>query len=95
MEIICQVPEVNKPGDYTEYNRKGLYNAFTVIKDEIGFGAFFKNGFKKLGYFFGMYRNYYSWQNNLLLICFTVFYPFFPCSFVSSISNLFAMFTVN
>lgn len=76
MEIICQVPEVHNPAEYKEYNREGLYKAFTVIKDEIGFGAFFKNGVKKLGYFFGMYRSYYSWQNNLLLICFTVFYPF-------------------
>lgn len=76
MEIICQVPEAHNPADYKEYNREGLYNAFRVIKDEIGFGTFFKNGVKKLGYFFGMYRSYYSWQNNLLLICFTVFYPF-------------------
>lgn len=75
MEIICQVPETNDKIQYHEYNRQGLYNAFTVIKDETGFGNFFKNGFKKLGYFFGMYRSYYSWQNNLLLICFTVFYP--------------------
>ncbi len=76
MEIICQVPETNSVTSYREYNRQGLYQAFTVIKDEIGFGNFFKNGFKKLGYFFGLYRNYYSWQHNLLLICFTVFYPF-------------------
>ncbi|MFM6926269.1 MAG: hypothetical protein ACKOU7_12260 [Ferruginibacter sp.] len=75
MEIICQVPEIKNPAEYKEYNREGLYKAFTVIKDEIGFGTFFKNGIKKLGYFFGMYRSYYSWQNNLLLICFTVFYP--------------------
>lgn len=76
MEIICQVPETNSTAAYKEYNRQGLYQAFTVIKDEIGFGNFFKTGFKKLGYFFGLYRNYYSWQHNLLLICFTVFYPF-------------------
>jgi hypothetical protein len=76
MEIICQVPEANQVIVYKEYNREGLYKAYKVIKDEIGFGNFFKNGFKKLGYFFGMYRSYYSWQNNLLLICFTVFYPF-------------------
>lgn len=75
MEIICQVPEKNAALVYHEYNRDGLYKAFIVIKDEIGFGNFFKNGIKKLGYFFGMYRSYYSWQNNLLLICFTVFYP--------------------
>jgi hypothetical protein len=76
MEIICQVPEANQVIVYKEYNREGLYKAYKVIKDEIGFGNFFKNGFKKLGYFFGMYRSYYSWQNNLLLICFTVFFPF-------------------
>jgi hypothetical protein len=76
MEIICQVPETNNAAAYKEYNREGLYKAYIVIKDEIGFSSFFKTGFKKLGCFFGMYRSYYSWQNNLLLICFTVFYPF-------------------
>jgi hypothetical protein len=76
MEVICQVPERADTIGYKEYNRDGVYKAFTVIKDEIGFAAFFKNGFKKLGYFFGMYRSYYSWQNNLFLICFTVLYPF-------------------
>ena len=76
MEVICQVPETNNNVAYTEYNRTGLYKAFDVIKNEIGFGEFFKNGFKKLGCFFGMYRSYYSWQNNLLLICFTLIYPF-------------------
>ncbi len=76
MEIICQVPETNNTIIYHEYNSEGLYKAFAVIKDEIGVGNFFMNGFKKLGYFFGMYRSYYSWQNNLLLICFTFFYPF-------------------
>lgn len=76
MEVICQVPEINNVAGYKEYNREGLYKAFTVIKDEVGFSNFFKTGFKKLGYFFGMYRSYYSWQNNLLLICFTVLYPF-------------------
>ncbi len=76
MEIICQVPETNNVTGYKEYNREGLYKAFTVIKDEVGVVNFFRAGVKKLGYFFGMYRPYYSWQNNLLLICFTVFYPF-------------------
>lgn len=76
MEIICQVPETNEPMVYREYNRQGLNEAFRVIKEEVGLGNFFRNGFKKLGYFFGMYRNFYSWQHNLLLICFTVFYPF-------------------
>ncbi|MFZ1371560.1 MAG: hypothetical protein WAR78_14320 [Ferruginibacter sp.] len=76
MEIICQVPETNDTMVYREYNRQGLNEAFRVIKEEVGIGNFFRNGFKKLGYFFSMYRNYYSWQHNLLLICFTVFYPF-------------------
>lgn len=78
MEIICQVPEVNNAPlyKYKEYNREGLYKAFTVIKNEAGFSNFFKTGFKKLGYFFGMYRSYYSWKHNLLLIGFTVLYPF-------------------
>ena len=75
MEIICQVPETDSVTVYHEYNRQGLYKAFTVIKNEIGVSNFFKNGFKKLAYFFGMYRSYYSWKNNLLLICFTIFYP--------------------
>lgn len=76
MEIICQVPETNKKIQYQEYNKEGLYTAFKVIKDEIGFGNFIKSGLKKIGYFFGMYRGYYSWHHNLLLICFTIFYPF-------------------
>lgn len=76
MEIICQVPEINNDSTYQEFNRQGLVKAFTVIKDEIGISNFFKNGFKKLGYFFGMYRTYYSWQNNLLLLCYTLLYPF-------------------
>jgi hypothetical protein len=76
MEIICQVPGSNIESPYKEYNREGLRKAFSVIKDEIGIGNFFKAGLKKTGCFFGMYRNYYSWQNNLLLICFTIFYPF-------------------
>ena len=89
MEIICQVPETNLKIQYHEYNRQGLYNAFRVIKDEIGFGNFLKNGFKKLGYFFGMYRSYYSWPNNLLLICFSVFYPFALIGIFSKPSELF------
>ncbi len=89
MEIICQVPELNDTINYREYNREGLYTAFAVIKNEIGFGNFFMNGFKKLGYFFGMYRSYYSWQNNLLLICFTVFYPFALIGIFSKAANSF------
>lgn len=76
MEIICMVPEINNNIDYKEYNREGLYKAFTVIRDEVGFGNFFKAGVKKLGYFFGMYRSYYSFQHNLILICLTLLYPF-------------------
>lgn len=76
MEVICQVPETNADAGYQEFNRQGLNKALAVIKDEIGLGSFIKNGAKKLGYFFGMYRSYYSWQNNLLLICFTAFYFF-------------------
>jgi len=76
MEIICQVPQTNDTINYREYNRDGLYAAFTVIKNEIGIGNFFLNGFKKLGYFFGMYRRYYSPLHNLLLVCFIIFYPF-------------------
>jgi hypothetical protein len=75
MEIICQVPETNSATVYHEYNREGLYKAFSVIKNEVGFVDFFKSGIKKIGYFFGMYRSYYSWKNNLLLLCFTLFYP--------------------
>ena len=76
MEVICQVPEINTGSAYQEFNRQGLYKSYTVIKDEIGVGNFLKSGFKKLGYFFGMYRSYYSWQNNLLLLCYIIFYPF-------------------
>jgi hypothetical protein len=76
MEVICMVPELNNTTVYKEYNREGLYKAFTVIKDEIGFSKFFKTGLKKLGYFFGMYRSYYSFGHNLLLICTTLLYPF-------------------
>lgn len=76
MEIICQVPETGVDVPYEEFNRQGLSKAFAVIKDEIGIGNFLKNGFIKLGYFFGMYRSYYSRQNNLLLLCYTLLYPF-------------------
>ncbi len=76
MEVICQVPETNADTAYTEFNRAGLVKAFTVIKDEVGISNFIETGFKKLGYFFGMYRSYYSWLNNLLLLCFTLLYPF-------------------
>ena len=76
MEIICQLPESNANINYQEFNKAGLYKAYLVIKNEIGMGNFFMTGFKKLGSFFGMYRGYYSWQNNLLLLLHCIFYPF-------------------
>jgi hypothetical protein len=76
MEVICQVPEANADSSYQEFNRAGLYKAYLVIKNEIGFGDFFTTGLKKLACFFSMYRSYYSWPNNLLLLCYCIFYPF-------------------
>ena len=84
MEIICQVPENNTGTAYEEFNRQGLLKSISIIKNEIGVSAFFKNGLKKLGYFFGMHRNYYSWQNNLLLLCYTIFYPFVLIGIISN-----------
>ncbi|HAO46837.1 MAG TPA: hypothetical protein DCQ97_07925 [Chitinophagaceae bacterium] len=75
MEVICQVPETNTGAVYEEFNRQGLMKAFQVIRDEVGFGNFIKTGIKKLGYFFGMYRPYYSRHNNLLLLCYMLLYP--------------------
>lgn len=75
MEVICQVPETNQSAAYVEYNRAGLYQAFMVIRDEVGFGKFIQTGIKKLAYFFGMYRGYYSWKTNLALLSFTLLYP--------------------
>ncbi len=89
MEIICQVPETGVDVPYEEFNRQGLSKAFAVIKDEIGIGNFLKNGFIKLGYFFGMYRSYYSRQNNLLLLCYTLLYPFALIGIFSKQSRLF------
>jgi hypothetical protein len=76
MEIICQVPETNADSSYREFNHAGLYKVYTVIKDEVGVGKFMQAGIRKLGFFFGQYRGYYSWQNNLLLLLFCIFYPF-------------------
>lgn len=76
MEVICQVPEANTGIEYREFNKAGLYKAYTVIKEEIGVGNFFRTGFKKLGSFFGQYRSYYSWQNNGLLLLYCILYPF-------------------
>lgn len=75
MEIICQVPEANANIDYQEINRAGLYKAFKVIKEDVGFGNFFTIACKKLECFFGMIRPYYSWQNNCLLVLYWIFYP--------------------
>ncbi|HMU09750.1 MAG TPA: hypothetical protein PKC54_07090 [Ferruginibacter sp.] len=89
MEIICQVPETSVNAPYEEFNRQGLLKAFGVIKNDIGVGNFFRNGFTKLGYFFGMYRSYYSWQNNLLLLCYTLLYPFALIGIFSKQSGMF------
>jgi hypothetical protein len=75
MEVICQVPATQADTSYQEFNRAGLYKAYTVIRDDIGWGNFLSIGFKKLGNFFGMYRPYYSWQNNSLLWLYWIFYP--------------------
>ncbi len=89
MEVICQVPEINAGSTYQEFNREGLFKAYSIIKDEIGPGKFLIIGFKKLRYFFGMYRPYYSWQNNLLLLCYTIFYPFVLIGIFSKQQKLF------
>jgi len=75
MEVICQVPVAQTDTSYQEFNRSGLVKAYTVIRDDIGWGNFLGIGFKKLGNFFGMYRPYYSWQNNGLLWLYWIFYP--------------------
>ena len=76
MEIICQVPETSQVAGYQEFNKAGLYKAFLVIKNEIGVGNFFVNGFKKLGRFFGMQRPYYKWHTNAFLMLYWIVYPF-------------------
>lgn len=76
MEVICQVPASNTDTAYQEFNRAGLMKAYTTIRDDIGFGNFFRLGMEKLGRFFGMYRPYYSWKNNCLLLMYYIFYPF-------------------
>lgn len=76
MEVICQVPTSQGDTSYLEFNRAGLVKAFMVIRDDIGWGNFFSIGVKKLGSFFGMWRPYYSWQNNFLLLLYCIFYPF-------------------
>lgn len=76
MEIICQVAEGNKNTGYVEYNKEGLGKALSVIKNEIGIANFLKAGFKKVTLFFGLYRSYYSWRTNLLLMLCYLLYPF-------------------
>ena len=76
MEVICQVPETNVDANYTEFNEAGLYEVYKVIRDDIGWGGFFKTGINKLGCFYGMGRPYYSWSNNGLLLLYLIFYPF-------------------
>lgn len=76
MEVICQVPVANADITYTEFNRSGLSEAYKVIRDEIGWDRFFATGFKKLGSFYSMYRPYYSWPNNAMLLFYLVIYPF-------------------
>lgn len=76
MEVICQVPETNDGASYTEFNRAGLYEAYKVIRDDIGWAEFLETGGKKLGRFYGMVRPYYRSTNNGLLLCFLIFYPF-------------------
>jgi hypothetical protein len=77
MEIICQVPQTNVPVDYKEYNSSGLPAFFHIIVSEIGFKNFFLTGMKKVGYFFGMIRDFYSLrQNIILLLTGLLLYPF-------------------
>lgn len=75
MEVICQVPENSADTSYTEFNNAGLGKVFSVIKNDIGVGNFLRNGIKKLSCFFGMYRSYYSWKSNGLLLLYWIFYP--------------------
>ena len=75
MEIICQVPAEGKNLPYQEYNKSGLIAAFYVVKNEIGFYNFFRNGTLKLVYFFGLIRPYFSLKNNLFLSVYLLLYP--------------------
>lgn len=76
MEVICQVPEANAGIPYTEFNRGGISETYRVIRDEVGWGPFLNNGFRKLGFFYGMYRPYFSLTGNTLLLLHLVIYPF-------------------
>lgn len=76
MEVICQVPaEGAKAQAYVEYNTGGVRGAFSVIKNEIGFGNFFRLGLLKIKSFFGLMRPYYSLRNNIFLSFFLLLYP--------------------
>jgi len=77
MEIICQVPQTNASMNYKEYNSSGLRSFFHVIFYEIGFENFLLTGIKKIGYFFGKIREFYSLrQNMILLLTGILLYPF-------------------
>ena len=75
MEIICMVPQEGISANYSQFNRTGLIGAFNVIKNDIGFLNFTTTGFKKLGFFFGFIRPYYSLPHNLLLAINWLLYP--------------------
>jgi hypothetical protein len=76
MEIICQVPQTNASLNYREYNNSGLSSFFYVITHEIGLKNFLLTGIKKVGYFFGMIREFYSLrQNSILLFTDILLYP--------------------
>lgn len=75
MEVICQLPQESSHA-YTEYNTAGLGVAYDVIKNDIGFGHFFRIGFAKLGSFFGLIRPWFSTKNNIVLGLYLFLYPF-------------------
>ncbi len=76
MEVICQVPQNANDTNYTAYNKTGLIGAFNVIKNEIGFGKFIRNGIKKELSFFGLIRPHFSYRNNFFLSIYLLLYPF-------------------
>jgi hypothetical protein len=77
MEIICQVPGTKMPVDYKEYNSSGLAAFFHIIFSDIGFKNFLSTGIKKVGYFFGMIRGFYSLRQNIILVLTgLLLYPF-------------------
>jgi hypothetical protein len=77
MEIICQVPQTGTTVSYEEYNSSGLGAFFHVVFSEVGFKNFLLAGIKKVGYFFGMIRSFYSLRQNIVLIMTgLLLYPF-------------------